>query len=425
MYGELSKRIAFTLAALLVVRLGLAIPLPGINPEVWMQIFRRQAGGLLGSANMLSGGGLRTLSILALSITPYVTSAVLMQLFTMVSRRLRALAEGGEPGRRTIALYVRCGAVLLAALQAYGIALGLGGIDGVVTYPPLVFRLSTVLTLVAGMLFLVWLAEQITARGICNGIALLLIAGFLAEGPRNLADLLEASRAGFLSEEKLIAMTVMAVAVTAVVVAIERARRLIAVSFAERQVGDRRIARQSAELAFKFNPGGIIPAVVASWIVLIVIVVAQLLARGFGQRVADDWVASLAPGRPLYLVLSALIIILFAFVYTAFLHEPDRLARQLEVRGGSIIGVMPGSPTADYLDDTLSRVTALGAVYLAMIILLPVVLAHWLGLPFAIGGTSLLVLVCLTIDVEAQVRALLSTADAPLGDTRVADLSSG
>ncbi|HEY1545932.1 MAG TPA: preprotein translocase subunit SecY [Xanthobacteraceae bacterium] len=408
MYGKLWRRIAFTLAALVVVRLGLAIPLPGINPEIWMQIFRRQEGGLLGNANMLSGGGLRTLSILALSITPYVTAAVLVQLFTMVSRRLHGLAEVGESGRRTIAFYVRCGAVLLAALQAYGIAVGLGGIAGVVSYPPLVFRLSTVLTLVAGTLFLVWLAEQITARGICNGLALLLIAGFLAEGPPNLARVLEAARMDILAGWKLIAVAVMAVAFTAVVITVERARRLVWVRFAEREVGDRRIGRQSVELTFKLNPGGIVPALVASWVLLIVIVAAQLVSSGLGLRGLGDLLDSLAPGRPLYLALSAVIIILFAFVYTAFLHDPARLARQLQTLGGAVAELVPGTPTADYLDDTLTRVTALGAVYLAAIMLLPIVLAEWLGLPFAIGGTSLLVLVCLTLDIEEQVRALLS-----------------
>jgi preprotein translocase subunit SecY len=408
MHGELWKRVAFTLAALFVIRLGIAIPLPGTNPEVWTNIFRQQAAGPLGAANLLSGGGLRSVSILALSIGPYVSVAVLLQLFTMVSRRLRAVVDGGEPGRRAIVRYTRCGTVLLAALQAYGIAVGLEGIAGMVTYPPLLFQVSTVLILTAGTLFLIWLAEQITARGMGNGIAVLLTAGILAEGPRNLGGLIEAARSGIFPGWKLIAMAAIAAAFTTAVVVVECARRLVWVRFPERQVRDRCIGRQSVELAFKLNPGGIVPALVASWVLLIVIVVAQVVAWWVGQRGPDDWLAGLAPGRPLHFVLAALIIIAFAFVYTAFLHDPERLARQLGAHGGAVAELVPGTPTADYLDDTVSRVTALGAVYLAVIVLLPMALAKGLGLPFALGGASLLILVCVTLDIEAQVRALLA-----------------
>jgi preprotein translocase subunit SecY len=408
MHRELWKRIAFTLAALLVARLGVAIPLPGINPDVLTEVFGRHANGLLGAANLVSGGGLHLVSILALSVTPYVTAAVLVQLVTMMSRRLRARADAGESGRRTIELYVRCGAVLLAALQAYGIAVGLDGISGVVSYPPFLFRLSTVLTLTAGMLFLIWLAEQITARGIGNGIALLLIAGVLAEGPRNLAGLLEASHVGFLSQEQIAVMAIIAVGLTAVVVGVERARRLVLVRFAEQQVGDRRIGPQSVELAFKLNPGGIIPAVVASLSLLIVLIAAQLATGALGVQGPGRGLVGFVSGQPFHVAFSAVVIILFAFVYTAFLHDPERLARQLAIRGGTIAELAPGTPTADYLDDMLSRVTTLGAVYLAAVMLLPIALAGWLGLPFAIGGVSLLILVCMTLDIEAQVRALLS-----------------
>jgi preprotein translocase subunit SecY len=408
MHAELWKRIAFTLAALLIVRLGVAIPLPGINLEIWMQVFHAQEGGLLGNANLLSGGGLRTMSILALSITPYVSAAVLVQLFTMVSRRLRAVADRGEPGRRAIAFYIRCGTVLLAALQAYGIAVGLDGIAGVVTYPPLAFRLSTVLTLTAGTLFLTWLAEQITARGIGNGIALLLVVGLLAEGPPNLAHLLDASRVGLFPAGTLVSVAIVAVAFTAVVVVVERARRRVGIRFAARRIGDRRIESQAVELAFKLNPGGIVPAVVASWLLLIVVFVAQVAAWGLGLDGRGKVLASFAPGRPLHFALSAVVIILFAFVYTAFLHDPERLARQLQTHGGAVAEVAPGAPTADYLDDTLARVTALGAIYLAAVMLLPIAVADWLKLPFAVGGASLLIMVCVVIDTDAQVRALLS-----------------
>jgi preprotein translocase subunit SecY len=334
----------------------------------------------------------------------------------MVSQRLRKLAEGGEQGRRTVALYIRCGTVLLAALQAYGVAMGLDAITGIVTYPSLLFRLSTVLTLIAGTLFLTWLAEQITIRGIGNGIALLLIAGVLAEGPQNFAGLIEASHARLLSQEQVVAMVMMAIAFTAVVVAVERARRLIWVRFAARQIGDRHIEEQSAALAFKLNPGGIIPALVASWLLLIVLAAVLIAAKALGLHGPGQEGMSFAQGQPFHLAFSAVVIIVFAFVYTAFLHDPERVARQLEAHDGTIAEHTPDMPAADYLDDTLSRMTAFGAVYLTVIMLLPVTLAPWLGLPFAIGGTSLLVLACLTLDIEAQVRALLSMADAPVAD---------
>lgn len=425
MHGDLWKRIALTLAALFVVRLGTFIPLPGINPEMWTRVFRQHEGTLLGSANLLSGGGLRTLSILALTILPYVSVAVLVQLFMMVSQRLRAIADGGETGRRTIELYTRCGAVLLAAFQAYGIAVGLDGITGVVTYPSLVFRLSTVLTLTGGMLFLVWLAEQITARGIGNGIGLLLIASVLAEAPRNVVGSIEAAQVGILSQEKLVGMALLAVAFTVVAVAVERARRHVGLRFADRQVGDRHMGGQSVKLAFKLNPGGIVPPLVASWILLIVVIVAQIGARAAGQRGNGDWLAILVPSHPLHLALSGVIIILFAFVYAAFLHDPERLARHLATHGGAVTELAPGTSTADYLDDTLSRVTALGAVYLVAIMLLPLALAEWLELPFAVGGTWLLVLVCVTLDIETQVRAYLPAADVPQPDAPAADVSTG
>jgi len=253
-----------------------------------------------------------------------------------------------------------------------------------------------------------WLGEQITARGIGNGIALLLIASVLVDVPRDLAALLGAWREGLIPQGKLIAMALIGLAFTVVAVTAERARRRIRIRFEERQIGERRIEPQSVELAFKLNPGGLVPVLFGSLILLFVATTAQLVAWLLGLRGPADWLAGLADGRPLHLAVSAVVIILFAFVYTAFLHDPERLAGQLQTQGGTIPELAPGTSTADYLDDTLSRLTALGAVYLAAIMLLPTALANWLGVPFVVGGASLLILVCLTLDVEAQVRAYLA-----------------
>jgi len=388
MREELWRRIAFTLGALFVWRLGQAIPLPGLDPRLV--------------------GAPRT-SILALPLANYVAAAVLLQLLAIGWQRLRALRDRGERGRVTLVRWTRVLTAVLAALQGVGIAGGLERVPDLVLIPGPLFTVTTAATLTAGMLFLTWLADQITARGVGNGIALLLIAGVLAEVPRDGAALWQAGREGLVSEGKLFAMAFGAVAFTVVAVGVERARRRISIRFAERRVGDRTIAGQSVDLAFKLNPGGIVPALVGSWILLIVaIAAAQLATWGLGLHGRGDWLASLAPGRPLHLALSAVAIILFAFVYTAFLHDPERLARQLHSQGGAVAELVPGTPAADYLDDTLSHLTALGAVYLAAIVLLPIALAQWLGVPFAVGGVSLLILVCLTLDVEAQVRALLA-----------------
>jgi preprotein translocase subunit SecY len=319
------------------------------------------------------------------------------------------MRDAGERGRTMMVRWTRVLTAVLAALQSIAIAGALERIPGAVPATGPLSMLTMAATLTAGILFLTWLADQITARGIGNGIALLLIAGVLVDVPRDLAALLEAERQGILSEGTLIAMGLGGVAFTVVAVVVERARRRIWIGFAQRRIGDREIAPQSVALTLKLNPGGIVPALVGSWIVLIVAGVAQLAAWVLGVHGGPTGIPpSLTPGQPLHLILSAALTILFAFVYTAFLHDPERLTRQLETQGGAVADLMPGTPTADYLDDTLSRVTALGAVYLAAIVLLPIALAEWLRVPFTIGGAPLLILVCMTLDIEAQVRALWS-----------------
>ena len=339
---------------------------------------------------------------------------MLVQVLTMVSRRLRAVADAGERGRRAIELYTRCGAVLLAALQAYGIALALARIAGAVADPPLVFRLSTVLTLTAGTLFLVWLADQITARGIGNGIALVLLVGVVAAVPRDIATLLQASRAGLVSQNALMALALIAALVTLAVVAVERARRRIPIEFATRRVGERQMAGQSVELAFKLNPAGILPALFAGGLIAIGLFAAEiagLLIAGRSACMAARRHRASLTLRPLapYRHHGAADLRRHPFVYTAFLHDPERLAERLRGCGGSIPGVAPGEPTADYLDDIARRLTCCSARSISrLMMLLPIALADWLRVPFVVGGASLLVLVCLTLDIEAQVRALMA-----------------
>lgn len=392
MRRELWRRVAFTLGALFVWRLGQFIPLPRLDTQA-----------------LHFGGAIPRLSILALSLAAYVQAAVLLQLVSIAWPRLRALRDAGERGRTTLVRWTRVLTAVLTAFQSIGIAETLERIPGAVPTPGPLSVLTIAATLTAGMLFLIWLADQITVRGIGNGIAWLLIASVLVDVPRDLAALLEAGRAGILSEGTLIAMGLGAIAFTVLAVVVERSRRHIRIRFAERRVGEREIAGQTVALTFKLNPGGIVPALIGSWVVLIVAAVTQLAALMLGMHGGPGgFLPSLIFGQPLHLVLSAVVIILFAFVYTAFLHDPERLTRQLEAQGGALAEPVPGTPTADYLDDTLSRLTALGAVYLAAIMLLPIALAQWLGVPFAVGGASLLVLVCLTLDIEAQVRAMMA-----------------
>lgn len=391
MHGELWRRIAFTLGALFVWRLGQFIPLPGLDAQ----------------ALHLNGPVLRV-SILALSLATYVQAAILLQIVAIAWPRLRALRDAGERGRTILVRWTRVLTVILTALQGVGIAGALERIHGAVAEPGPLFILTTAATLAAGVLFLTWLADQITARGIGNGIALLLIASVLADVLRDLFALLEASRAGLISEAKLIAMALIGLAFTIVAVTTERARRRIWVRFEARQIGERRLERQSVELVFKLNLGGLVPALVGPWILLIVAVATQFVGWLLGLHGSANWLTALADGRPLHLAIAAVLTILFAFVYTAFLHDPEQLARQLHAQGGTVAELVPGTPTADYLDDTLSRLTAIGAVYLAAIMLLPIALAYWLGLPFAVGGASLLIVVCLTLDIEAQVSTYLA-----------------
>jgi len=390
MTPELGRRIAFTLAALLVYRLGTYIPLPGISPEVWQEIFKSQAGGVLGMFDTISGGAIHRLAIFALVLVPYLSAAILLQVLTIVLPWLRALRKQGERGRRTVDTYTVSLTLLFSILQAYGIAIGLEGAStSLVAEPGWLFRLSTVLTLTGGVMVLVWLAGQITARGIGNGVTLILFAGIVAELPRTIADTLQLGRQGLLSEGMILALLVFAVALTAVVVVAERARRRVV-------VGNSGAPGQSQwHLQFKLNGAGIMPTVLAGWILSLPIAFAS-----------SWWDGQL--GRPTFQIVYAILIIGCTFFYTAFLIDPDEVAERLRRHGGAIPGVAPGDATAEHIDYVITRITMIGAAYLALVYLAPAVLAAFVPAPFYFGGASLLIVVCAILDLEDHVRAFAS-----------------
>ncbi len=419
---ELKKRIWFTLGALLVYRLGTYIPLPGIDPNIWEQVFKSQAGGILGMFNMFAGGGIHRMAIFALNIMPYISASIIIQLLTTVSPQLEALKKEGEAGRKTLNQYTRYLTVLLAAFQSYGIAVGLEGagnvvsdpgiavgLEGagnVVSDPGLFFRLSTAITLTGGTMFLMWLGEQITSRGIGNGISLIILAGIVAELPSAIAGTLELGRQGALSTGLILVVLVMAVAVIAFIVFMERAQRRLLIQYPKRQVGNRMFEGQSSHLPLKLNTSGVIPPIFASSLLLLPTTVANFNA---GQ--GPDWFVTittqLGHGRPLFLILYIGLIIFFAFFYTAIVFNPTETAENLKKHGGFIPGIRPGERTAEYIDYVLSRITVIGAAYLAVVCLLPEILISYAAVPFYFGGTSLLIVVSVTMDTVAQIQGYL------------------
>jgi preprotein translocase subunit SecY len=410
---ELKKRIWFTLGALVVYRLGTYIPMPGIDPQVLEDIFRQNAGGILGMFDMLAGGALGRMTIFALNIMPYISASIIIQLLTAVSPRLEALKKEGEAGRKVLNQYTRYGTVLLAAVQAYGIAVGLEGFRGTsgsaVLDPGYFFRVTSVITLVGGTVFLMWLGEQITARGIGNGISLIIFSGIVANLPHALAGTLELGRTGALSAGFMLVLFVLVIGVIAFIVFIERAQRRILVQYPKRQVGNRMFGGDSSHLPLKLNTSGVIPPIFASSLLLLPATVA-----GFsGQASADrpewlGWLANnLAHGQPLYMALYVGLIAFFAFFYTAIVFNPVETADNLKKYGGFIPGIRPGKNTADYLDYVLTRLTAVGAIYLAVICALPEILISQYSVPFYFGGTSLLIVVSVTMDTVAQIHSHL------------------
>ena len=407
---ELKKRIYFTVGALLVYRLGTYIPLPGIDPAAWEQIFQTQAGGILGMFNMFSGGGIHRMAIFALNIMPYISASIIIQLMTTVSSTLETLKKEGEQGRKTINQYTRYLTVVLAAFQAYGISIGLEGTGSVVSDPGWFFRISTLITLTGGTMFLMWLGEQITSRGIGNGISLIILSGIVAQVPSALAGMLELGRQGALSTPVILIVIVMAVAVIAFIVFVERAQRRLLIQYPKRQVGNQMFEGQSSHLPLKLNTSGVIPPIFASSLLLLPTTVANLNTVGGAGSHSEIllWITThLGHGTPLFMMCYIGLIIFFAFFYTAIVFNPTDTADNLKKHGGFIPGIRPGERTAEYIDYVLSRITVVGAGYLAIVCLIPELLINYMGVPFYFGGTSLLIVVSVTLDTVAQIQGYL------------------
>jgi len=404
---ELKKRIWFTLGALLVYRLGTYLPLPGIDPNIWEQVFRSQAGGILGMFNMFAGGGIHRMAIFALNIMPYISASIIIQLLTTVSPQLEALKKEGEAGRKTLNQYTRYLTVILAAFQSYGIAVGLEGAGNVVSDPGLFFRISTAVTLTGGTMFLMWLGEQITSRGIGNGISLIILSGIVAELPSALASMLELGRQGALSTGLILVVIVMAVVVIAFIVFMERAQRRLLIQYPKRQVGNQMFEGQSSHLPLKLNTSGVIPPIFASSLLLLPATVASFEANGQSFGWLGVITSYLAHGTPLYMALYIGLIVFFCFFYTAIVFNPAETADNLRKYGGFIPGIRPGKNTSDYLDYVLTRLTVVGSAYLAVVCILPEFLISQYSVPFYFGGTSLLIVVSVTMDTVAQIHSHL------------------
>ena len=407
---ELKKRLWFTLGALVIYRLGTYIPIPGIDPAVLAELFNQQRGGILGMFDMFSGGALGRMTIFALNIMPYISAAIIMQLMTAVSPQLEALKKEGEVGRKKINQYTRYGTVILALFQSFGIAVGLEGMQGAqgpaVIDPGLFFRVTTVVTLTGGTIFLMWVGEQITARGVGNGTSLIIFAGIVANLPAALAATLELGRTGALSPVFIVLLLIMAVLTITVMVFMERAQRRILVQYPKRQVGNKMFGGEASHMPLKINTSGVIPPIFASSLLLLPLTVAQFTA-GQGPEWLQEIVARLSHGQPLYILAYVGMIVFFAFFYTAIVFNPVETADNLKKHGGFIPGIRPGKNTSDYLDYVLTRLTVIGAAYLSIICVLPEILISQYAVPFYFGGTSLLIVVSVTMDTVAQVHSHL------------------
>jgi preprotein translocase subunit SecY len=404
---ELKKRIWFTLGALLVFRFGTYIPLPGIDPEALAQAFSRQANGVLGLFNMFAGGAVERMALFALGIMPYISASIIVQLMTSVIPTLEQLKKEGEQGRKIINQYTRYGTVLLAIVQAYGISVGLEGSAGLVNDPGILFRISTVITLVGGTMFLLWLGEQITARGIGNGTSLIIFAGIVANLPSAISGTLELGRTGALSTGLILAIIVLAVVLIAFIVFMERAQRRLLIQYPKRQVGNKMFQGDTSHLPLKLNTAGVIPPIFASSLLLLPATMAGFSNTTTLPSWATTILAALGHGQPAYMLLYASLIIFFAFFYTAIVFNPKDTADQLKKHSGFIPGIRPGERTAEYIDYVLTRITVIGALYMALVCLLPEFLISATGVPFYLGGTSLLIVVSVTLDTVAQVQGHL------------------
>ena len=404
-FGDLKRRLLFLLGALVVYRIGAHIPVPGIDPNVLADLFNSQQGGILGMFNMFSGGALSRFTIFALGIMPYISASIIMQLMSVASPQLEALKKEGEAGRRKITQYTRYGTVVLALFQGIGIAVALEAQPGLVNDPGFMFRLTTVSTLLTGTMFLMWMGEQITERGIGNGISMIIFAGIVAGLPSAIGGLLELVRTGAMHPLTAIVICLLVVVVTAFVVFVERGQRKILVNYAKRQVGNKIYGGQSSHLPLKLNMAGVIPPIFASSIILF----PATLAGWFGSSESMTWLkdmaAVLSPGQPIYVMLYAAAIIFFCFFYTALVFNSKETADNLKKSGAFVPGIRPGEQTARYIDKILMRLTLIGAAYITLVCLLPEFLILKWNVPFYFGGTSLLIIVVVTMDFMSQVQA--------------------
>ncbi|OQW69279.1 MAG: preprotein translocase subunit SecY [Proteobacteria bacterium ST_bin12] len=405
--SELKSRLWFVLGALVVYRLGAHIPVPGIDPTVLKQLFDSQSGGILGMFNMFSGGALSRFTVFALGIMPYISASIIMQLLSVVSPKMEQLKKEGEAGRRTITKYTRYGTVVLATFQALGIAIALEGQAGLVLDPGMAFRLIAVVTLVSGTMFLMWLGEQITERGIGNGISIIIFAGIVAGLPSAVGGTLELARTGAFSIPLVMFLFIAILLVTALVVFVERGQRKITVNYAKRQVGNKVYGGQTTHLPLKLNMAGVIPPIFASSIILF----PATLAGWFGSSESLYWLKDisnvLSPGQPIYILLFAAAIMFFCFFYTALVFNPKETADNLKKSGAFVPGIRPGEQTAKYIDKIMGRLTLIGAFYITLVCLLPEFLILKFNTPFYFGGTSLLIIVVVTMDFMTQVQSHL------------------
>jgi len=406
-YGDLKRRFVFLILALVVYRLGTHIPVPGINPDALADLFRQNEGGILGLFNMFSGGALSRFSIFALGIMPYISASIIMQLMSVVVPSLEAIKKEGEAGRRKITQYTRYGTVLLALVQAVGISVALESQPGLVIDPGLVFRFTTIISLVTGTMFVMWLGEQITERGLGNGISILIFAGIVAGLPSAMGGLLGLVNSGSMGVVSVLFILALAVLVTAFVVFVERGQRKITVNYAKRQVGNKIYGGQSSHLPLKLNMAGVIPPIFASSIILFPATITSWFSNNDGMRWLGDLAAALAPRQPLYITLYSAAIIFFCFFYTALVFNSRDTADNLKKSGAFVPGIRPGEQTSRYIDKILMRLTLAGALYITLVCLLPEFMVMRWNVPFYFGGTSLLIIVVVTMDFMAQVQAYM------------------
>ena len=403
--GELKSRLLFLLGALIIFRLGSHIPVLGIDPFELKKLFDSQSGGILGMFNMFSGGALSRFTVFALGIMPYISASIIMTLLTSMSEKLKELKKEGQSGQRIITQYTRQGTVVLAAFQALGITVALEAQPGLVLDPGLAFRLTSVITLVSGTMFLVWLGEQITERGIGNGISMIIFAGIVAGLPSALGNTLELTRTGAFSIPLVFFLLVAVVLVTAVVVFVERGQRRITINYAKRQVGNKMYGGQSSHLPLKINQAGVIPAIFASSVILFPATIAGWFGSGESLYWLKDISAAISPGQPIYIIMFAVAIIFFSYFYTAITFNPAETADNLKKGGAFVPGIRPGEQTAKYIDTIMGRLTLIGSIYITLVCLLPELLILKFNTPFYFGGTSLLIIVVVTMDFMTQVQS--------------------